>query len=535
MDNVRTKPQTKSGASLTVETEGASVQVRVDAKKVKTQAKSKRVADKVSELTVSTGGTDAETARAASTNPPTGRAAGKPGVRSQTEGVTDYFASAWKTVARKVKPPKQSLQGRGPASAPPATVSTVPGRKVNKRWKRRQRRDQQVAATGAAGVTSAPVHPQTTPGVVKPLRDDGATQNPSEEKPRPSLTTGGPPSGKKPSRNRQGRSERAAAKRARVEETMSPRVEPKKRCLEARPRVTYAQTVRSDQYVAVTDDVTGYISQEMSNRILDGIDDSLIREAVETPGKENPKFGGKPMYEDGHLKLFVEDQYSLTWLQECLAGLATPSNVKLVVKRQSEMVRRIRCGVLIPNDRDKWKTAEEIGRVLHYMNKWAQVERWRVMWADKQRDSWFLVLSVPEDTVPTILKKDRRLLFGSGTVYLRFQGPGGKFIRDPPTINTSRPNLVITGVTVPQTSTPDKPVKPSSVEPTVQAVKVAAETADGTRKLDVEGEGSESEDVVSDLADLFSEIDELSGRLDAERGLGGEDGGTSNGVPFFSP
>lgn len=536
MDRVRSK--NPSGTLPAVKTASVSKQVRESAS-ADPQASTGRTAT-ISDLPVQTGSdSTVEVSCKKPESESRGRATGQPGARSHSTNIAEHFASAWTTVGRKGKPPKQSLQGKGPSTKRPDTVQTGPGRKANRRWKKKQRLAATSAAAGVDGVPSATVTTDGGPAVntagaagkVTGSRGvKGATLDSNGAKPTVAFS-GGPTSNKKlKSAKRSGKNERAAAKRARLEDSNSPRVEPKKQCTEARRAgVTYAQKVKSDQYIAVTDVATGHISQDLSTLILNEIDDKILREALADPSKENPKFGGKPRYEDGHLKLFVEDEYSLNWLRECVSGVSTPSNVQLVVKRQSEMVRRVRCGVLIPNERGKWKSAPDVGVVLHFMNKWAQVDRWLLQKVDEQQDNLFLITDVPEDVVPTLLGRGRQLLFGSGSVYLKFQGPGGKFVKEPPVVAQTSSKLVITGVSSrtakPQSSTPER----QQTGPDAVGESSAAQPQDEHAHWEAMllGEGDEPEPAV-----VPSEGEELSMRLEEELVLEVEEGLTKNGVPL---
>ena len=109
-----------------------------------------------------------------------------------------------------------------------------------------------------------------------------------------------------------------------------------------------------------------------------------------------------------------------------------------MVKRQDELFRRIRCGILLPGI---WNDAKRVGTALQFQNPWAGVRRWLLHNMDQQQADTFVMVSIPEDTVQTLMNKNRRLSFLLGAVYVKFQGPGGRFTEIPP--NRSQPPAVV--------------------------------------------------------------------------------------------
>ena len=79
-----------------------------------------------------------------------------------------------------------------------------------------------------------------------------------------------------------------------------------------------------------------------------------------------------------------------------------------------------------------WNDTRSVGRTLQFQNPWAGVHRWLLHRKDIQQTDTFVVVSVPEDTVQTLLQHDRRLGYLLGSVYLKFQGQNGKFTELPP-------------------------------------------------------------------------------------------------------
>ncbi|KAJ8733726.1 hypothetical protein PYW07_014278 [Mythimna separata] len=90
-----------------------------------------------------------------------------------------------------------------------------------------------------------------------------------------------------------------------------------------------------------------------------------------TPG---PMFDGKPRYAEGVLKLWCSNVHTLAWLKEIISGLTLSASTPLVFRRQSEIQRRVRCGIAIPDDQGRFKDSRNIGRALSYQNPWIDVD-----------------------------------------------------------------------------------------------------------------------------------------------------------------
>lgn len=227
-------------------------------------------------------------------------------------------------------------------------------------------------------------------------------------------------------------------KRARLDETISPRGDNKKQRTDAptsgRPRPTsYASKAASDLTVAITNERTGHLTQLEAKEVETKISMAIIREAIAADPDvpvEPPAFAGKPAYMEGHLKLWCCDSKTKSWLQLTIEQTRLNSGDKLVGKREDEMIRKVRCGILIPTLGEDQGT---VGRVLHYQNPWAEIPKWTLQQCVplKDREATLLLVSIPESAVPAVMERDRRLNYCVGSVYIRFQHGGGRF-RDVP-------------------------------------------------------------------------------------------------------
>ncbi|KAI5642662.1 RNA recognition motif domain-containing protein [Phthorimaea operculella] len=226
--------------------------------------------------------------------------------------------------------------------------------------------------------------------------------------------------------------QRLAKQRARMNDERTPEHKQKVDNPQTQPRQSYTEATKQGFAVAITK-VNGVLTRESADSILRDIQLKMIRESRTTSSDDNgPVFRGKPSYAEGYLRLWCGNQKTLDWLKNTVSAMTLPSGEKLTVKTQAEISKRTRVGVLIPDPMGIWKDTKDIGHVLAWQNPWAQCERWLVLKAIKQEVGWFLIVSVPNDLVPTLVAKRRCLSCLLGAVYIRFQGPGGKYYETPP-------------------------------------------------------------------------------------------------------
>ncbi|CAG4941123.1 unnamed protein product [Colias eurytheme] len=229
----------------------------------------------------------------------------------------------------------------------------------------------------------------------------------------------------------------AGSKRSRLDDTISPRGAKKKPCLNESRAVhsaSYADAVKGDLIVAITSDTpTGHLNQEQADHILASLQPLLHQEALNyREGDARILFKGKPIFKGGVLKLWCDDARTVDWLKAATKKVTLPSGDKICVRRLADVPRRVRCGILLPG---VWKDMKVVGLQLQYHNDWAQVHRWLLLRAEVQEAETFVVVSIPEDLVSTVMEHNRCLGFFFGSVYIKFQGPKGKFTERPPVWN----------------------------------------------------------------------------------------------------
>lgn len=469
----------------------------------------------------------------------------------------EFFSAGWQQVSRK-----GGRSGRGLGSVPPtktgiaprigtgsasgsatgkSTPTAVLAKPQKKKKNKAQRRQARLAREGqTAGPTPTPGPSASAQGTGSSERvgtvsrsDNGSGVTP---KPESAPSAGGsktrPDAGGKTKAQRPGKWARAAAKRTRLDDTVSPRGEHKRQRLDntRRAGVQYSQAVAQKPGIVVTDATTGFITRDTAKGILSDINKRILKEALDAAlgvsvgGR--PRFEGRPTYVDGCLLLHAADAFTEDWVRRGVPDMALPSNVTLVVKKRSEMPRRIQCAVFVPDEDDFWTAASDIGKVLHYQNEWAGVNRWLVSTAEKQARGWFITLSIPEDRLPAIVAKGRCLCCGAGTAFLKFKGPGGKFIDTPPA--PSRESTAPTTEAAPVAPSTTRPAEPMELTPSEEALLASPGVPDcGPSGSNQSGDELEGE--------LPSEGDSLSGQMETGLTLEADEGHHNDGVLFFNP
>lgn len=205
---------------------------------------------------------------------------------------------------------------------------------------------------------------------------------------------------------------------------MSPRGEPKKPRVgsASKPQRTYAESASADLAIAVTA-ASGSLSQQDVDYIQGAFTDRLFEQSLTQLGTAGPAFKGKPVHADGVLKIWCRDSAALEWLRAAVASITLPRGEALAIKRQNELPRMVLGGILLPG---VWE-AGKAGRVLGFQNLWAQVHRWRLLKVQQQETGTFIVVGLPEDLVGVLMEHGRELALVVGSVYLKFQGPRGRF------------------------------------------------------------------------------------------------------------
>ncbi|XP_063363519.1 uncharacterized protein LOC134652277 [Cydia amplana] len=177
-------------------------------------------------------------------------------------------------------------------------------------------------------------------------------------------------------------------------------------------------------FVVMTNPFTE-LTVEQAEYIKDTLDSCIVKLAdVQTEDTYWPTFLGTPGYSEGVLKLRCEGMKDVEWLQNTLATITSPiPGTELVVKRQRDIPRRLKSAVSLPFCSDDTAT---IHNFLITQNEWYKINKWALYEVERTEDppGTFLVIGIPFDEIPTVMARERRLLYKESVGYIRFYGKG---------------------------------------------------------------------------------------------------------------
>lgn len=225
------------------------------------------------------------------------------------------------------------------------------------------------------------------------------------------------------------------AKRTRLDDTVSPRGDSKKIKLDSARRAdaSYAEIAQNDLCVAIVRADNHKLTDQQATLVKEFLEDKILAD-VKDPSKEySPIFLGKPIVGDGVLKLWCEDEQTKKWLVDTVDSLSSEECPRLGVKRQSELSKRVRAALWLPDCKN---SVEDTSLVLNSQNRWALVNSWTVYSHSVQGNgTLFLKLGIPETVVPLLVARKRRLAHNLGSVYVRFYAADGT-LQDEPYLGT---------------------------------------------------------------------------------------------------
>ncbi|KAL4720075.1 hypothetical protein ACJJTC_006433 [Scirpophaga incertulas] len=322
---------------------------------------------------------------------------------SETEK-RELLIQNWTLVGKQRRPLSHSDNRKGnrdDAANPPK--SRKDKKKEKMREKRRKRRLQAKLDSSRPALTTANA---VTTGSSQPAKPSALEVNPQGTKPpqqpraMPGTSKGSAARGQvQPAHGK------AKAKRARLDETLSPRGNSKK------PKLSQSAASNLSSYASVTK------KGKLRELVLRG-------EFSETA----PGFGGRPTYVDGNLQLLCADVYTVSWLKEKIAEFSTTHSRNLAVFNPEDLKKRILCGLLLPLVFEEEQSM--LGGYIRLSNPWAKAENWVLHSLQKQPkyNKTFVMVGIPEDSVPAILERGRRIRFHLGYVYVLFRDAKGRFI-----------------------------------------------------------------------------------------------------------
>lgn len=229
----------------------------------------------------------------------------------------------------------------------------------------------------------------------------------------------------------------SGSKRARPDDSLTPREGAKRAKLNRSlpGPVKNADALKSnDLCVAVRIDPYHGITEEQSQliqaKIMEEYDATVFSD---DPYVRTPAFRGKPFLSDGVIKMWCEDEFALDWLRHTTYKIGSPlPGTELIVCRQKEVPQRIKGTVYVPDftDGDIDRLRIRLHRTnsdTYNINSWSVYNAQRTPGCDGVR----LLLGIPMQEAEILKRKERRLRYKLGSVYV-------KFAEDKDTVDTNR-------------------------------------------------------------------------------------------------
>lgn len=95
---------------------------------------------------------------------------------------------------------------------------------------------------------------------------------------------------------------------------------------------------------------TSYISSPDADSVQEALCERLTKGAEEcSEDNFGPQFRGKPVYGEGALKLWCQDEATFQWLEDTISTIRLPSGESLSLKNGVEAPQRVVCGLMIPD------------------------------------------------------------------------------------------------------------------------------------------------------------------------------------------
>ena len=138
--------------------------------------------------------------------------------------------------------------------------------------------------------------------------------------------------------------------------------------------------------MSITTETTGRLGSADADQVQRDLQELLLDQACKPGNTAGPMFRSKPLLVEGALKLWCLNQHTVDWLTGAVKSIKLSSGTTLMVKRQDELFRRIRCGILLPGI---WNDAKRVGHALQFQNPWAEVRRWLLHKMDHLRNGQY--------------------------------------------------------------------------------------------------------------------------------------------------
>lgn len=205
----------------------------------------------------------------------------------------------------------------------------------------------------------------------------------------------------------------------------------------ARPERSYAETIFNNELDRMIVPVPKRQMIERDNIIIqNAVFDRILDVKKANDTGFRPKFEGRPRLEGGALRTRCSDEQTVEWLRDTVPQLEAPwERHQLAVKKLSEMPRHLQAGIALPKHVGHGDV-DRAWMALEYCNLEHKLGTWWLQRAVQREETIFLAVSIPEDVIPDLMSRGRKLSYGMGSVYVRFFLPDRTMSDTPPPRNT---------------------------------------------------------------------------------------------------
>ncbi|XP_050672264.1 uncharacterized protein LOC126970423 [Leptidea sinapis] len=175
-------------------------------------------------------------------------------------------------------------------------------------------------------------------------------------------------------------------------------------------------------------DIKAEQAQAIQSAIEGAIDAEVCAATSSTDPFRLPSFRGRANHGEGTLKLWCEDTYTVEWLKKTVSKMTSPlPHTRLVVKRQADIPRKVKATMIIPRF-SKDENLSMLQTRFAGQNPWYNVRTWSLYHIPEPDESGRvrIVLGIPEADVAELKKRDRRVSYKCGSVYVNFPEEEGK-------------------------------------------------------------------------------------------------------------
>ncbi|KPJ17643.1 hypothetical protein RR48_07131 [Papilio machaon] len=172
--------------------------------------------------------------------------------------------------------------------------------------------------------------------------------------------------------------------------------------------------------VVITSGLTGHLSQDAVDLVLDSIHTKLIEDSnIETI--YIPVFTKNPQYIDGTVILFCKDQNTFNWLEPVVLNPELMRGMLLTINKV-DFKDKLLCGIVIPDRADILKNPRLILQLLSRQNHWIDVNSWQFVGSEPQPQNYFMKVLIPKNHWNVLISRKSTLAYSLGSVFVKFLG-----------------------------------------------------------------------------------------------------------------